>query len=167
MRNEMILNPIDVRRESSAVLDMCAVAGAMTLAAWAKVWLPFSPVPVSMQTLVVLLAGFAVGPTRATSGMILYAALGALGAPVLTQPFGPSFGYIIAFALVPPLMAQFRSPAAGALAATGLIYALGAGWLAWWMNLSLSAAFVMGVAPFLFGDVLKAALACKLSPYIR
>ena len=123
--------------------EVLAVTGAMAIAAWIRIPLPFSPVPLTMQTLVVLLAPFLVGPCRSSMAMALYVGLGLSGIPILTQPFGPTFGYLIAFMAIPWLVSRFSNTATAMLAGTCLIYALGAAWLAFWMRLSPMCFFPM------------------------
>jgi len=154
-------------RCDSAVLDVVAVAGAVALGAWARVPLPFSPVPVTLQTLPVLLAGFAVGRGRATTGLALYLALGLAGAPLFATTVGPTLGYLVAFLGVPYVVERFRAPAAGLVAGTMLIYALGATWLAFWLRCTPAEAMMVGVVPFLPGDVLKIFAAHRVVRWIR
>lgn len=151
----------DVRREP-AWLSVLAVAGALALGAFVRVPLPFTPVPVTLQTLPVLVAAFAVGRNRAAAGAMLYLLLGLMGAPVLTQSFGVTAGYLAGFVVAPYVVTQFRSPLAGIAAATAVIYALGAGWLSIYLGMPFSAAVMAGVVPFVAGDAVKAAAAYGL-----
>jgi biotin transport system substrate-specific component len=151
----------DVRREP-AWLSIMAVAGALALGAFVRVPLPFTPVPLTLQTLPVLVAAFAVGRNRAAAGAMLYLLLGMVGAPILTQSFGVTAGYLAGFVVAPYVVTQFRSPLAGIVAATAIIYALGAGWLSIYLGMPLTAAVAAGVLPFLAGDVIKAAAAYGL-----
>jgi biotin transport system substrate-specific component len=144
----------DARSRSSAALEILAVAGLMTLAAWVRIQTPFTPVAFTMQTLVVLVSPFLVGWRRATAGMLLYVSVGMFGAPILAH-FGVSFGYLAAFCFAPAIVAAFRRPLPGMLAAMALIYVMGAGWLMFWTGVSLQAAVLAGVAPFLAGDAVK------------
>jgi biotin transport system substrate-specific component len=139
----------------SAMLDILGVAGLMALGALVRFPLPFTPVPVTLQTFVALMAGFAVGPGRATAGVSLYAVLGLAGAPLFAVSSGATLGYLAGFAAVPGVATLFRRRLLGLLAATVVIYALGAGWLCWWASLTPGQAFMMGVLPFLPGDLLK------------
>lgn len=146
-----------------AVLEVAAVAGAVAVGALVRLPLPFTPVPVTLQTLPVLLAGFAVGRQRATGGMLLYLALGLAGVPLFAATSGATFGYLLAFAAVPSVTLRFRSPAYGILAGTLVIYALGAMWLCLWTPVSPRFAVVAGILPFLPGDAVKAVAAfCSL-----
>ena len=154
-------------RWKAAAIEIMAVAGAVTLGAWTRVPLPFSPVPFTLQTLVVLLAATAVGHSRATAGLMVYVLLGLAGAPVLATPFGPTFGYLLAFLAVPTVVSRFRTPVWGFLAASLLIYGFGAVWLRFWLGCTFGTAFLVGVAPFLPGDAVKILAACRLAPWIR
>ena len=69
----------------TAAMEIIAVAGVISLGAWAKVYTPFTPVPFTLQTFSVLLAAFAVSPMRATAGALLYTALGLVGAPAFRR----------------------------------------------------------------------------------
>ncbi|MFO7973200.1 MAG: biotin transporter BioY [Candidatus Hydrogenedentota bacterium] len=153
----------------SAVLDAVAVAGLMAMGAWIRLPLPFTPVPVTLQTLPVLLAAFLVGRNRAMAGALLYMVFGLAGAPVLAvgATFGATFGYLAGFVAAPWVVSRFRTPLAGLIAATLAIYAFGATWLSLYTGHSLSAAVLVGVAPFLPGDALKAAAAYGIIRAIR
>ncbi|MCL5736583.1 MAG: biotin transporter BioY [Actinobacteria bacterium] len=81
-----------------------AIAGIGILTASAYVSVPFFPVPLTMQTLAVLLLGGLLGPTMAASSVAGYLAIGAMGAPVfhnglggLAVLAGPTAGYLVGF----------------------------------------------------------------------
>jgi biotin transport system substrate-specific component len=162
------------------------LAGIGILAASAWVSVPFYPVPLTMQTLAVLLIGGALGPTLGVSAVAGYLALGALGAPVFHGGLGgvlvlagPTGGYLAGFIPAVFLMgwaARLAGPrplgrsratawkrlltlALGAVAASAAIYALGLPWLALFGGLGWERATAVGFVPFLLGDVLKAAVA--------
>ncbi len=150
------------------MLDVLAVAGAMMVAAQIKIFLPFSPLPLTLQTLVVLVAGYAVGAPRATVGMALYVALGLAGAPMFAIAAGfVSLGYLAAFLLIPTVVTRFREPVWGLLAGTLLIYVLGAAWMCVCIPCTPWNAFVLGVAPFVAGDLLKVLAAHRLIRWMR
>ncbi|HOD49094.1 MAG TPA: biotin transporter BioY [Candidatus Hydrogenedentes bacterium] len=148
-------------KERSAVLDVLAVAGLMTLGAWIRIPLPFTPVPMTLQTFPVLVGAFLVSRNRAMAGVLLYMVLGLAGAPVLAvgTTFGVTFGYLAGFVAAPWVVSRFRSPLAGIIAATAVIYVFGAAWLSLYTGFSAAAALMLGVAPFLPGDAIKAAAA--------
>ena len=114
------------------------------------------PVPITLQTYVVLVAGSILGWRRATSGIMLYLALGFVGAPMFAAATGATFGYLVAFLAAPYIVTKLKSPSVGILTASLLIYLLGAGWLMFWLHYSLLQAITLGVLPFILGDVLKA-----------
>ncbi len=140
----------------AAVWDVLGIAGLVALGALVKIPLPFTPVPLTLQTFVVLAAGYLVGPRRATAGIALYLALGLAGMPLFAVTSGATAGYLLAFLAAPFVVTRFRNPAAGVAAGTAIIYLLGAGWLVLALGLSPWQALVTGVVPFLPGDALKA-----------
>lgn len=145
------------------ILVILALAGAMALAAQVKILLPFSPVPFTLQTLPVLMAGYLVGWRTATWGIALYTLLGLAGAPFFAVTSGATAGYLAAFLAAPALQARLPlAPALGMAVTQAFIYALGAGWLVLALGMSLPQAMSLGVAPFLAGDILKWIAACAI-----
>lgn len=162
------------------VRDLALVVGAAALVgltAQISIPLPFTPVPITLQTFSVLLAGAALGPMRAAAGMLLYLGAGMAGVPWFSEQQSgwgfPSFGYIIGFVVAATLV--------GALARRGLdrsvagtiglmvlgnlvIYAIGVPYLASYLGVSVADAVGLGLTPFLIGDGLKVLLAAGLLP---
>ncbi|HWQ46947.1 MAG TPA: biotin transporter BioY [Longilinea sp.] len=174
-----VTDRISLRR--SLALDIALVAGAsLVLAGLAqiRIYLPFTPVPVSAQTLGVLLIAAVLGSRRGVAAVITYILEGIVGLPffaggnaglgVLT---GVTGGYLIGFvvaAAVVGYMAErgldrkWWSALTAFLTGTVIIYAFGATGLAaivGWQN-----AFTAGVLPFLLGDAFKIILAAILLP---
>lgn len=155
-------------------------AGLVGLSAQLSIRLPFTPVPITGQTLAVLLGGLAAGTRRGVAGMLLYLVAGLLGVPWFSGGSGglailasPSFGYIVGFVFAATVLGQLarrgvdRHPLTVILAlvaGNAVIYAFGATWLALRLHLGDSQALALGVTPFLLGDALKAALAAVLLP---
>jgi len=163
-----------------AVRDVLLVAGAagfVGLLAQISIHLSFTPVPITGQTLGVLLAGTALGWRRAAASMALYAVAGVAGVPWFaghTSGYASaSFGYIVGF--------FFAAVACGYLAERGadrsvlksvpamlvgevLIYAFGCAWLALDLHLGAAATLKDGFTPFVIGDAIKAAIAAGLLP---
>lgn len=172
-------NLIDHVVPRSKVADLSLVVGGAVLTAIAaQVQIPMYPVPMTLQTLAVLLIAAALGPLRAFSSMSLYVAMGAAGLPVfagaksLTQVL-PTAGYLLGFAVaavVVGLIAQrgfAKKPLTVAISyAMGsvIIYFFGAGWLMLGLGLTFEQAFLAGIAPFLIGDAIKASFAAALLP---
>jgi biotin transport system substrate-specific component len=142
-----------------ACLEATAVAGVIMLSALVKIPLPWTPVPVTLQTFPVLAAAYVVGRERAMGGILLYLALGIAGAPLFAVPFGATMGYLLAFAFAPYLTTAFKSPSVGMVAATAVIYTLGTAWLCLWAGVGLWAGLAMGVLPFIPADAVKIGMA--------
>ena len=155
-----------------------AVVGSALLTLSAKLQVPFYPVPMTMQTLVVLLIGLAFGAGLGVATVLLYLAEGALGLPVfagtpekgigLAYMLGPTGGYLVGFVLAAAItgwIAEHRRDTAGlALAVVAgmiAIYAPGVLWLA--HIVGFGPALELGLVPFVWGDLLKAALAFALA----
>lgn len=140
--------------------------GLITLGSWISV--PVIPVPFTLQTLFVLLAG-TVMKRSAVIPVSLYLILGALGLPVFHNGIagigvflGPTGGYLVGFigaALLTGLAYEHPSPPIrilGLVLATLVIYTVGIGWLMVSLGREFPVAFSFGALPFLAGDVLKA-----------
>ncbi|MGC8668798.1 MAG: biotin transporter BioY [Chthonomonadales bacterium] len=163
---------------ASAILVVSASL-FVTLCARVSFPLPFTPVPVTLQTLGVLTAGIALGARGGFLALCAYLAEGAAGIPVFAggaagahHLIGPTGGYLIAYPLAAGLAGYLaelgwdRRPATAfgaAVLGSVLILISGAAWLAL-STASLSRAVMLGVLPFLPGDLLKAAAAAGLLP---
>jgi len=152
----------------------------------AYVSVPLQPVPVSLQTLVVLLAGLLLGPALGATSQVAYVLVGAAGLPVfaggaagLPYLFGPTGGYLLAFpaaAAVAGFVAARTPDARGmattltltlaAVLATFTVYAGGWSQLAFLTGDGANALRV-GVLPFLVGDVAKIVVAVLLALRLR
>ena len=149
---------------------------AALMALGAQVDVPMAPVPMSLQSLAVVLAGALLGPWRGMAGALLYLAAGAAGLPVfagaaggIEHLSGATGGYLAAFPLAAGLVGLAatqgwtRRPGGGfpvMLAGHAVILGLGAGWLA--MRIGLGAAVSGGLTPFLFGAAVKSAVAALI-----
>lgn len=145
-----------------------------------KIPLGFTPVPITLQTLVVLMSGAMLGPVYGALAMILYVAVGALGLPVFAGGgsgigaiLGPTGGYLIsyfiaAFAIGKTLQLR-KSPkyldyVVAMIAGTIIIYVLGAGWaLVVVPGLTFLAVIVGWVLPFIIGDTIKLLIAAYIA----
>lgn len=153
-------------------------SGALLTALFAQIQIPMYPVPMTLQTLAVLLIAAAMGPIRAMSSMGLYIAMGAAGLPVFAgaKALGavmPTAGYLVGFVVAGAVVGFLatrgfaKTPlSVGMVFALGslVIYIFGAGWLMIGLGLSLPQALAGGVIPFLVGDAVKAAAAAALLP---
>lgn len=158
--------------------------GVALLAIAAKLRIPMWPVPITMQTFVVLAVGAAYGPALGGVTMLAYLGLGALGFDVFTGSStevhglaymaGTTGGYLVGFLLATLVMGVLarrgwdRSMGRMALAmviGTALIYVPGVAWLGQiigWEKPVLE----LGLYPFLAGDALKLALAALTFPAV-
>jgi biotin transport system substrate-specific component len=157
--------------------SLLAVVGSLILWASAKVQVPFWPVPMTMQPMVVLLIGALYGPGLGVATIALYLAEGAVGLPVfagtpargigIPYMLGPTGGYMVgwlfAAALAGWVVARTRRMLSILLVLTAgmaLIYLCGFAWLA--THIGPQAAFAKGVVPFVLGDALKIGLATAI-----
>lgn len=162
------------------VRDTLLVAGAAGFVgglAQISVHLSFTPVPVTGQTLGVLLAGTALGWKRGTLAMVVYALAGLAGVPwfaAATSGYaGASFGYVIGFVLSAALCGFLAERGAdrvilksipAMLAGEILMYGAGVTWLGFYLHVGPAKAIALGLTPFLVGDAIKAAFAAALLP---
>ena len=152
------------RRAAIVAVGIAAFAAAMVAAAFVRIPLPFSPVPVTLQTMVALLAGAILGPGAGAASQVLYLSLGAAGLPVFTTgaTIGLTGGYLIGFVVAATLVgraARVSRPdlpvAAAMIGGSVAIYALGATWLALVTGMGAAKALSVGVLPFIAGDTMK------------
>jgi biotin transport system substrate-specific component len=167
----------------SAVNDTALIlSGAVFTAYAAQLVIPMWPVPITAQTLAVLLVGSVLGATRGAISLIAYFSMGAFGLPVFSAAtslsFGPTFGYLVGFVAAAAVVGYlsergWHKSVTGVLGsfaiANSVIYLFGLPWLAFVLgNLGaandLTAVAASGLAPFIVGDVLKMILAAALLP---
>ncbi|MGQ9365925.1 biotin transporter BioY [Azospirillum sp. A39] len=163
-------------RGGAAKAVAAAVLGSLLLAASAKVQVPFWPVPMTMQSMVVLLLGMAYGSRLAVASVLLYLAEGLAGLPVFAGAgagpaymTGPTAGYLVGFVLGAWATGRLaergwdRAPLT-ALAAMAVGHALlfvpGVAWLA--VLFGAEKAVAAGLAPFWAASLLKTALGAAL-----
>ncbi|HEU5314654.1 MAG TPA: biotin transporter BioY [Chloroflexota bacterium] len=169
--------PTTIVRLLREALLIAAGTAFLALTARISLPLPFSPVPITGQTLGVLVVGALYGPTRGAATVLAYLVEGAAGAPVfaagragLSVLAGPTGGFLVGFVPAAAIagFAGARRRAALRLAilllATAAVYACGVPWLMAVTGLPLAAALAAGALPFLPGDVLKAGLAGGVTP---
>ncbi len=153
------------------------IAGSLLLTASAKLQVPFWPVPMTMQTFVVLVIGATYGSTLGAATVALYLVQGALGLPVfargagLAYMTGPTGGYLLGFLLATWLVGKLAEQGLDRrwLTALGLfllgdlvIFACGVVWLA--ALIGIEKAWAAGVLQFLPAEALKIALAMAVLP---
>ena len=164
----------------SAARDLILVvggAGLVGLLAQVSIHLSFTPIPITGQTLGVLLTGTALGWRRGLAAMVLYAVAGLVGVPWFAGHasgyVGASFGFVIGFVLCAVVCGALAERGAdrtllgsvpAMIAGEVVMYGVGVTWLAVYLHVSASTAISLGLTPFLVGDGIKAALAALLLP---
>jgi biotin transport system substrate-specific component len=169
----------EMSARKTAVVMVAGIAGFSLLtaaAAWVRIPLPFSPVPLTLQTFVVLCSGAFLGGVGGTASQILYLLWGIGGLPVFTGTgagalylCGPTGGYLAGFSLA-ALFAGFLSSKAKNftqllacfLAASALVLVCGAAWLSFVTGMSWKTAATAGIVPFIPGDILKSLMAATV-----
>jgi biotin transport system substrate-specific component len=169
----------------SGVLRMVILIalGTALLTFSAKINLPLPYVPMTLQTLVVLVIGAAYGWRLGGATIIVYLAEGATGLPVFAGPvggltplLGPTAGYLVGF-VAAAVTTGWLSERGWDRSAPLLFVAMGAGhliilaagfaWLVFGMKLGFEKAWLVGIAPFVAASVIKNALGAALVPAIR
>ena len=167
-----------IEKTKTSPLGFCVIGvlSILALVASARIQIPMVPVPITLQTAVVLLMPCLLGTRLALAILSTYLAMGFAGLPVfaglVTGPayfFGPTGGYLLGFVVAAGLVGyiyenkqswNFWSLSALMLLGHAFILMAGATWLGFGVpSLGLSAAIASGVVPFLIGSVLKSAFA--------
>jgi biotin transport system substrate-specific component len=168
-----------------AVLMVTALTAA---AAQVSIPVPFTPVPFTLQPMVVLLGGAALGPRLGMASQVLYLALGIAGLPVFAASavlpqgvfrlLGPTGGYLMSYpfaAFVTGALAQrgFDRNYLTSVLAMGagllMIFAGGVAWLAWFARpaaAGLDIALRTGLYPFVPADIVKILMASAIMPSV-
>jgi biotin transport system substrate-specific component len=152
----------------------------LVVSAYLSINLPFSPVPITGQTLGVLLIGMALGRVRGTAVVLAYLLEGFAGLPVfaggksgMVALMGPTGGYLLGFLGAAFVVGYFSDrgwytgyikSVAAMIAGTGVIFIAGLAWLA--AMVPEGSVLAMGLYPFLPGAALKIAAASVVLPSI-
>src|SRR5262245_422747 len=193
-----VLTSATSRRDIAGVPYLVPAASVLffavltTVAAQISVPLPYTDVPLTMQPMVVLIGGLALGSRLGSASQILYLAAGIAGLPVFaasaTLPpgplrlLGPTGGYLMAYpfaAFVTGWLAErgldrrYAGSFVAMLAGLALIFVAGLSWLAFFARpvsggspVGLAVALATGLYPFLFADIVKLAIAAGLVPAV-
>ncbi|MEX1247115.1 MAG: biotin transporter BioY [Anaerolineales bacterium] len=167
--------------KQSALADLSLIIlGSLVVAAAAQLSIHLELVPITAQTLGVLLVGMGLGPRRGALAMVAYLAEGVAGLPVFAEGKvglaalqGPTGGYLLGFiaaAWLVGLLAErgfdrnLFATLAAMVAGNLVIYACGLIWLQPFLGGDWQATVNAGMYPFLLGDAIKAVLAALLLP---
>ncbi|MGH8828751.1 MAG: biotin transporter BioY [Jiangellaceae bacterium] len=178
-RPRFLFQPWSGTRVRDAALVVGA-AGFTALMAQIAFPVPGSPVPVTGQTLAVMLAGATLGVGRGVAAMLLYLIVGMVGVPVFSDGsggvsvvFGATGGYLIGFVVAAAAMGWAasrgwdRSPLKAIpvfLIGQVIVFGIGVPWLAVVAHLDAGAAIAAGFTPFIVGGLVKGAIASALLP---
>jgi len=162
-----------------------ALLAALT-AAGAFIHIPIGPVPISLQTMFVLLCGQLLGPRQGMLAVGLYLLAGCVGLPVfaggasgLAHVFGPTGGYLVGFVPCaglaglalrgagPGLAPSWKALAGWGLAGMAALFVLGVARLAMVLDVGTGKAVTVGLLPFLPGAGLKLAAACAAARFLH
>jgi biotin transport system substrate-specific component len=156
--------------------DVTLSAGfALAIGLSARIALPIpgTPVPVTAQTLVVLLGAAVLGARRAGFGAAAYLALGLAGTPWFTATGGATLGYIVGFVVAAAVVGRLAAATGSRsvlgvtalmIVGNGIIYAFGVSFLALYLGVGAGQALTLGALPFVLGDAIKVAIAAALLP---
>jgi biotin transport system substrate-specific component len=160
----------------TAVGSVALFAAFTALTARVTIPLPFTPVPITLQVMAVLLAGLVLGPAGGAISQVVYLAAIAAGLPLDARGLGPAAllgptgGYLLGFApaafvtgwLAGRVPGVWAGRFVAALAGVAIIYICGLAWLAPSVG-SLGAAWGLGAAPFILVDLGKALVAAAVA----
>jgi biotin transport system substrate-specific component len=159
------------------LVGIVGFAAAVAAASQIAIPLPGTPVPFTLQPMLVILAGMWLGPVAGASSMVLYLALGAVGLPVFTpigapgiaRFLGPTGGYLIAYPAAAFIAGTLARRATGfggrfvaGVAGIVVIFVGGIAQL-WLLDASLVRALQLGLTPFAALDLVKAFIAAGIS----
>jgi len=175
-------------RSRTKTMTLMALTIALT-SAGAYIRIPIGPVPITLQTFFVLISGAVLGPGPGAMAMVAYVILGLAGLPVFSSGggpqyiFSPTFGFLLSFPVASAIVgyglkwAEIKESrirlAAVLLLGTGIIYLVGvpylAGYLRWVQQkeVGLGPVVMMGMVPFLPGDLAKVAIGSWVIPPLR
>jgi biotin transport system substrate-specific component len=173
------------RGASGGAIRAAAVVFVAVLTAAASqvsVPLPFTPVPFTLQPMIVLLGGALLGPRLGACSQVLYLAAGLAGLPVFAAApalpqgaarlFGPTGGYLMAYPVAAWLTGwlaargfdrRYLTAVAAMMAGLAVIFTGGVAWLAAFAG-GVEAALRVGFFPFVLADLMKVCLAAAVLP---
>jgi biotin transport system substrate-specific component len=170
-------------KSKSTVLNelMVVFGGVLFLFAASQIEIPLKPVPITLQSVAIMLIGLTYTPRRALESLLIWLGLGAAGLPILAGFAGgiskftePTAGYLVGFLISPYLMAMLKekyalnswiSDALLCVMGTLILYSTGVVWLS--HLIGFSNAVMTGVVPFILPGIIKAGLLCTALQILR
>jgi len=169
--------------QSRSMMIVLSAFFAVLTGAGAFIMIPVGPVPITMQTLFTYLAGAVLGSKWGALSQIIYVILGLVGVPIFAGGragigvlIGPTGGYLLGFimgAYVIGKLIEFKRTLSfmwvlfSMVIGTLIIYIFGIIQLSLWLKVSMEEAILIGVLPFIMGDLLKMILAAYLTIKVR
>ncbi|MEM2083793.1 MAG: biotin transporter BioY [Nitrososphaerota archaeon] len=172
----MSLKPYDV-------LNIALFSTLTAIGAYIRIPLPFSPIPITLQTMFTYMAGALLGSKYGALSQLIYILLGISGLPIFAGGgvgfsilFGPTGGYLNGFVIGAFIIGKlieirkrfsFLWLVCCMIIGTIPIYTLGFIQLMIWMKINMINALIIGVLPFIFGDSLKILIAAYITYRIK
>ncbi|MFH1269721.1 MAG: biotin transporter BioY [Candidatus Omnitrophota bacterium] len=176
MMEAIFKREVVVNKTISRIIGVMAFVVLTSLGAFVRIPLPFTPVPLTLQTFFVLLSGLCLGSLGAVS-QVIYVLLGITGIPIFSTAAsglyylsGPTAGYIFGFILAALFLGKFTKESKGNLfylfvilcLADSIILACGTLWLKVILRITFKKSLLIGFVPFILGDLLKISVAASL-----
>lgn len=155
--------------------------GVGLLACCSQISIPLKPVPITMQTVAVMLIGLFYSQKQAIRTVLSYLAVGAMGAPVFANFGGsiahflqPSAGFLFGFLACVAVMTAFKEKVnkdtfftqlAACALGTVVVFACGISWLA--LFVGVSNAFWLGLVPFIIPGIIKSLIVAYATKRIK
>ena len=174
-----VIKKIELNKAAKIIL--IALLGTLFLTISAKIKIPFYPVPMTMQTFVVLLLGIILGPKIGLLTVTLYLFEGIFGLPVFAGTpekgigfayfIGPTMGYLVGFLVATYLAGSFKydkgliNTFLKLIFSVSFIYILGLIWLGTLIGWD-KPIFKLGAQPFLLAEIFKILLLLFLIPLL-
>ncbi len=172
---------IEIRELVKSIVLIIGFAVATAISAKIRVPLPFTPVPITLEVLIVLLAGAMIGSIRGALSQVLFLVFGIGGISVFASGvigfaalFGPTGGYLIGFVVAAYTVGKWLPESSKVYQvwltfafASAIILLMGFAHLVLFHIHSAREAFLLGVAPFIPGDLVKVTLATGIFTVFR
>ena len=169
-----------MRNRTRRLCQIAVITAVLCLISPIVIPLPFTPIPISLTTLAIMIAGSLLGALDGTVAVVIYIILGLVGLPVfsgfrsgLVVLAGPTGGFLIGYPLLSFISGflkkrikskkTFISYILSNTVANLLLYIVGCGWYVIYAKVTFGIALMATVVPFLLGDIIKILLASVIS----